>query len=222
MPKNHGGQQSAGTNASKIKGQELSREDWEGLADGLLAPRGLSEEQLDAFKRTWYSIDESERDKVDARAEEYSDFEDYRYRMLLSKGARKLIKENFPVVDIYREQIDGIFELLFHDPQMRSSSSYAKERIGKVLTQVNDILRATFAVPAEAHRPVSKEEQHRNWSRMLYLGRSYKEIADEASYGNAEGVTEDHVQKSIMRYRKRREPVQWALRHTILNSQART
>jgi cell fate (sporulation/competence/biofilm development) regulator YmcA (YheA/YmcA/DUF963 family) len=228
----------SGRSASSTKQQ------WQGLADGLVSAIP-SEEELRFFKQhiwdtprrvlnepTWdpstrsykasgrrvaVGLTQKQRDKIDARAEEFPTVDDYRLGGF-SRGALQLLQQHFSVDDSYLGLCHEMIDVLFRDSKMQLGSPYAKQRIAEQVNGIDKALRTRFGVPIEAHRPRSKEDLHREWSRLKYLGRPWKEIADEASHNNPEGVTEDDVRKSVMRYRKRREPVQWVLRYLIYQS----
>lgn len=228
--------QSASNQTRSNRRQPDSEQDWRILSEALLTPARLTEEELDAFKRIWHAprrvlnqvlwdketrthkatgsraavgLTQKQKDETDAHAEKYGSVEEYRLDVLFSRSARQLYQARFAIDDSYRGLCHEAIDLLFRDSKMKSGSSYASKRITEQMSWIDKVLRSRFGLPVESHRPRSQEDQHRKWSRMLYLGRKLKEIAEKT------GQDEAHIQKSVARYRKRREPIQWVLRYLI-------
>jgi hypothetical protein len=225
MEKKHNDEQSSAPNSSgsDAAAYPIPDQDWAQLAAVVMEESSRSEEDLEEFKLTvWPNLSKSERNKVDAQTEDYVDMADYVERERLSAGARRALAEDLPALDAYEELIHTSVRSLFADPRVRPGSHHDREReeyvrnqIEALLSRINSVCKTAFDVPTAAHRPISKEELHRYWSKMIYEGRTYRDLADEASLGASEPVHEDHVKKSVLRHRERRKELQWMLRYAI-------
>jgi hypothetical protein len=183
---------------------QISKED----AAELIAPRAL-EALSPEFVLDWLSRPEDERNAIDAQTEEYRDYADLQERKIFSSGFRAWIENKLPTAGVYAESIQNIVVALAGEPEIRSNPAYAEEK----LRQIESLIRTAWGIEKkEAHRPLDMDEQHREWSRKMYLGHNPKDLAKEAE------VTPEHVRTNVYRHRERTAVKRWLIRAAILYS----
>ena len=180
-------------------------------------------------KRVAVGLTQKQKDRIDAEAEMYEDLDEYRLAVL-PQGSRRLYLDEFPPDEeaygdfekLYRLHLTRMIDQIFDDPEMLPGSQFARKRISRLATATEHALQKWFSVRQGRGQPPKKDALHRKWSRMRYLGREWHEIADEAHKDDPKTVAETHVRTSVMRYRERREPLQWLLRYVIYHASDKT
>ena len=130
-------------------------------------------------------------------------------REIFSPQLRSLLSKELSPADAYAESIKNIVIALAWDPEVRSDPAYAERH----LKQIESLIRSAWGIERNAaHRPLDMDEQHREWSRRMYLGCHPKDLAEEA------GVTPEHVRTNVYRQRERTAVKRWLLRAAILYS----
>jgi hypothetical protein len=174
----------------------------------LIAPRGP--EALNAeFVLDWLSRPEEERNAINARTEEYRDYADFREREIFSPGMLSSLEKQLRPADITADSIGRIVASLAWDPKIRSNPAY-RDRMKR---QVDALIWEAWGIDRrEAHAPL-KDARNREWSRMMYLGRTAKDLAAESN------ISEEKIRKAVDRHRERRVVLRWVLRAAILTGQ---
>jgi hypothetical protein len=201
----------------------IKKADWKQVAQMLMQEADYAQNEREVnreFALIWNSCPREERNRIDAFAEDFDDVPDFLNREVLAPGASRALREKLSPEALYRERIDTELNALFAELQMQSDRSLRRQLIREFLESEKNLLYAAFDVGAEAHRPVDfeTERRHRHWSQLRYQGRSFSQIADEVSAQSPIAVDVALVKKSVTRYRKRRELVQWRLRQLIFDN----
>ncbi|MFL6448694.1 MAG: hypothetical protein ACJ746_13545 [Bryobacteraceae bacterium] len=207
--------------SSAESGPRASESDWALIADVFMDDPFPSRSALSRFKvRTWPKLPKKRRNIIDAETENFADEHDYFKREMLTPGARHLLRQELPAAPSYEALIQTKVTAVFADARMRSGSSatrvrYVKKQIDDLLRQTEALLRAAFDVDAKPGRPVSKASLHGRWSQLKCLGKTYTEIADQASSRRKRKIHENDIKIAVLRHRKRRQELQWLLRYLI-------
>lgn len=95
------------------------------------------------------------------------------------------------------------------DQKMQTHQEYAFGRANAAASLFRVHLERMFHLPPEdirknAHRPVTNEERHRQWSRLKFLGKTAEEIAEIERFDIGAVLDVSTIGKGIARHRKRR------------------
>lgn len=177
-------------------------------------------------RRVRRGIPQDKKNRIDAKAEQYATVEHYRWEVGLTTAARGALETHFSPEkayggfrDIFLQQLHNVIDhLVLEDKSARLGSAKLESRLKQFTADMHGTLRKFYGLTGRAAR--RKENLHRSWSRMKYEGLTGKQIADLEHDEGRGDVTETHVNTSVTRYRKRREPVQWVLRYLIYHAGA--